>query len=288
MRKTSQSGTWATLRVKVPWRATRDNDMPLRRPQKNLSMLLREWHRRVGIGAGVFMIWLGISGIMLNQSTSWGLDAKRIDWPWLMSLYGLHTEPPSQGYRTTGHWLAVADGRLVIDGAALEVTSGRPIGFVVSGRDGKRLFYIASASQLTIATIGGKLVDQLSGSSLPVQAIRRIGTTADGAGVVIDGDRTYSSADAGLSWKPYAVPGTVWSEPGALDAMQRNQIAAFARPSVPIEQILIDLHSGRIFGHAGEYVIDLVGISAVVLAVSGIWIVLRNNRRRLPARERNG
>ncbi|RQR85344.1 PepSY domain-containing protein [Burkholderia sp. Bp9012] len=288
MRKTSLSGTWATLRVKLPWRATGGNKVLFRRPQKNLSMLLREWHRRIGIGAAVFMIWLGISGIMLNQSPSWGFDAKRIDWPWLMSLYGLHPEPASQGYRAAGHWLAVADGRLVIDGAALDVTSGRPVGFVVAGRGDERLFYIASASQLTIATTGGKLVDQLSGSSLPMQAIRRIGTTADGQGVVIGGDSTYSSADAGLSWKPYAGPGTVWSEPGALDAMQRNQVAAFARPSVPLEQILIDLHSGRVFGHAGEYVIDLVGAGAVVLAVSGIWIVWRSNRKRLPVRERNG
>lgn len=283
MRKLSQSKSLTLFRDRLPWLSAR-RSQALRRPPKNLSMVLREWHKRIGIVACVFMLWLGVSGVMLNQSPAWGLDAKRIDWPWLMSLYGLHTEPPQTGFSAGTHWLAAAGDALVLDGAPLDTALKVPVGFVAAGIGSQRLLYVASPTELVIATTAGKRVDDLSGTTLPVAEIQRLGVTRDGSGVVIDGRSPFVSLDGGLSWQPASAAGVRWSQPGDLSPAQRDLAVKYARPSVPIEQILIDFHSGRIFGHAGEYVIDAIGIAAILLAISGIWIVLRANRRRAPGR----
>jgi len=43
---------------------------------------------------------------------------------------------------------------------------------------------------------------------------------------------------------------------------------------------LIDLHSGRLFGRLGPYVIDLVGLLALWLSISGVWMMWRTNQAR--------
>lgn len=283
MRKKSFSDALFSLRARVPWLSARES-AGARRPPKNLSMLLREWHKRIGLAACIFMLWLGASGVLLNQSPAWGLDAKRIDWPWLMSMYGLRAEAPRSGFASGTHWLAMANDSVVLDGTVFDTTLRAPIGMTESGSGGTRQLYMASQQELVIATPAGKRIDELTSATLPVRSIQRIGVTRDGGGVVIQGGDAFVSVDGGLSWKPSPTAGVQWSEPDDLNPAQRSIVLRFARPSVPLEQILIDLHSGRLFGHYGEYVIDVVGIAAVLLAISGVWIVVRANRRRAPMR----
>ena len=41
---------------------------------------------------------------------------------------------------------------------------------------------------------------------------------------------------------------------------------------LPVERVLLDLHSGRIFGKPGVYVVDAAAILFLVLAASGVWL----------------
>jgi uncharacterized iron-regulated membrane protein len=40
---------------------------------------------------------------------------------------------------------------------------------------------------------------------------------------------------------------------------------------LPVSRVLADLHSGRLFGKAGVFVMDIVALSVVLLAVTGVW-----------------
>jgi uncharacterized iron-regulated membrane protein len=71
-----------------------------------------------------------------------------------------------------------------------------------------------------------------------------------------------------------------WTEPVVLTDVQRQQFEKYARPSVAVEQLLIDMHSGRLFGRFGPYVIDLVGLAALWLSISGVWMMWRTNQAR--------
>jgi hypothetical protein len=261
---------------------------PAVKPKRTLTATLREWHKRAGLGAFLFMAWLGISGILLNQSASWGLDAARIDWPWMMALYGLHATSPDTGFSADGHWLAVAGDHAVLDGKALTVTVKPPLGFAVGGELSQRLLFVAAADNLLLLTPDGSRKDELQPSlTLPVKTIRRIGTVeGPGGRVAIEDQGLFASSD-GEVWTP--IPSTTrvhWSEEAPLSADQHKQFERHARPSVAVEQILIDLHSGRLFGRYGSYVINMVGLAATWLAISGVWMMWRTSqaRRRNPPR----
>lgn len=244
-----------------------------------MAPVLRKWHQRAGLFACVFMIWLGASGFVLNQSADWGLDAVRLDTGWLMNMYGLHPEPPKNGFYAGENWLAQTSERTVLNGAPLLEMIPSPLGMAAGGSPQDPLLFIASADRVVLVTPTGARVDELRDYTLPVSAIRRIGTLPSGEVAIQDLD-IFITRD-GLDWQKLPIGATVnWSSPARLQPQMQNRVLPFARPSMALEQILIDAHSGRLFGTAGPLVINTVGISAIFLGVTGIWIYWATARRR--------
>src|SRR5579863_634663 len=62
---------------------------PPPRPRRNLAATLRLWHQRAGLAAFLFLGWLGLSGVLLNEASDLGLNSVRVGWSWLMAIYGL-------------------------------------------------------------------------------------------------------------------------------------------------------------------------------------------------------
>ena len=251
-------------------------------PKRNTSLLLRQWHQRLGIFAFVFMGWLGFSGILLNQSVSMGLDAIRVGSSTLMSLYGLHTTIPENGYFSAGHWLVTTTENTVLDDIALDRHIPSPLGFVDIKNKGDELLFVATNDKLTLLSPTGVLIEELSGYMLPVGHIRGIGIVEqqDTSFLALQGEGTYISAD-GLSWQEFDNTAAVnWSSLPQLDEKAKSDVEPYAHPTVALEQVLIDLHSGRLFGSIGSTLINFVGAAAVLLSISGIWMTWRTNRMR--------
>jgi hypothetical protein len=262
-------------------------------PKRNLSATLRDWHKRAGIFAFVFMGWLGLSGILLNEASDLNLNSIRIDWTWLMALYGLHADPPSQALSAGGHWLAVAADHTVLDGKLLGQQINAPLGFVAApepGEPAKQMLYVARADSLVLLKPDGSRVDELRMPPLPIGAIRRLGTIESRQGsIAIQGsDTAYESDDEGESWKVVPATEVQWSVLQPVPPDQRKLLLPFSRPSVSVQQILVDWHSGRQFGRFGTYFIDLVGLAALVLASSGIWMTVRTSNARRKQASRAG
>ena len=258
--------------------------------KKNMSMFLRQWHQRGGLFAFLFMGWLGISGFLLNQSASWGLDAIRVGSQTLMAMYGLHPEVPDSGYKQGGHWLATTTENTVVDGHVLDSHIPSPLGFAAVNIDGSQTLFVATKDKVTVLDTEGRVIDELSDYLLPVGAVSALGTTSSGEGdastVVVKGERSYTSRD-GIAWVPLQDDSAVsWSQQTALSEGIKSQVEPFARPTVALEQVLIDLHSGRLFGRVGPWVINTVGVICVWLSISGVWMMWRANKRKTSARRR--
>lgn len=235
-----------------------------------LTALLRKWHQRIGLTAAVFVLWLGASGTILSRSDQLGFDAMRLNWNWLTAWYGLNAEPPRMGFEAAGHWMAATKENTLLDAREVEPRIAPPIGLVtLHGPTGTRLV-IGTADSLVITSPDGARVDELRAPILPVSSLRRIGRTTDGGIAVQDFD-AYESRDGGISWTPVLPQSVSWSQPKPLPSEQRKAIEQFARPSVLVEQVLIDLHSGRLFGPIGAWIITLVGLLALLLSISGVW-----------------
>jgi hypothetical protein len=238
-----------------------------------IGVLLHRWHRRLGAVAGAFLIWLAASGIILNHSASLGLDHTKVSAPWLTRMYGLHEVIPKRGFITGAHWLVGTDAQTVVDAHLLSTALPGPLGLAAADH----LLYAANASEIVILDMKGHLVDTLTEDDLPVPGISRIGH--DG-GVVVISDargRQFASRD-GVAWTAYR--GTVtWSASQPLPASVRTEAAPFLRPKLPLERVLLDAHSGRILGHYGPLLVDLIGIFFLLIGLSGLWMFLRHQLR---------
>jgi hypothetical protein len=127
----------------------------------------------------------------------------------------------------------------------------------------------------------GTRVEELRAPPLPVSTIRRIGTLSGAGGdrVAIQDLDAYASED-GEDWQPVSPDAVRWSRPEPLPQEQQQRAAPYARPTLPLERVLADAHSGRLFGRHGPLLIDLTACSAVLLVCSGLWMVWRASRRR--------
>ena len=252
------------------------------KPKLNVSMFLRTWHQRLGLFAFVFMGWLGFSGILLNQSVSMGLDAFRVDTAAVMSLYGLYPEVPSVGYRSGDHWLVTTTENTVLNDVSLEQHIPSPLGFVDVKTGAGETLYVATNDKLTLLSPEGAVIEEQSGYMLPTGHIRGLGLLErDGTPyLALQGENTYITSD-GLSWNELDDSGqVVWSALADLPEDVKMDVEPFANPTVALEQILIDLHSGRMFGTFGAQLINLVGVAAVLLSISGVWMTWRTSRMR--------
>lgn len=252
------------------------------RQKLTMAARTRQWHQRAGLFASLFMVWLGASGFVLNQSAGWGLDAVRIDSGWLMSLYGLHPEPPKSGYFSDSHWLAQTSENTLLNGRPVIEYIPSPLGLASNGDADDPLLFVAASDRLAIFDVNGQRIDELRGYTLPISAIRRIGET-DTHGIAIQDLDTFVTRD-GLSWEPLPAGALVsWSKPQRLPPELQEQALPYAKPTMPLEQILIDAHSGRLFGRYGPWVINVVGFTAVLLGLTGAymyWSTARRRRRR--------
>ncbi|MGH8517187.1 MAG: PepSY domain-containing protein [Panacagrimonas sp.] len=264
----------------MPTSATRPATV-IARPRKNLNIFLREWHKRAGLFAFLFMGWLGFSGILINQSPSWGYDTDRIYWQPVMWLYGLEPTPPQNGFGSDGHWLTVTPEGTMLDARPVVPPVNAPLGLVAGGTRAEPLLFLANAEHVAVVTLDGKRYDELRSPILPIQTVRRIGKVMGQAGAIAVQDLdAFQSHDGGTSWTPVDPAKVEWSSETELPAAERERLVPFSRPYVTLEHVLVDAHSGAIFGRGGVYVINTVGLAAILLAISGIWMWWRTGRRR--------
>lgn len=237
--------------------------------------LARHWHARAGVLAAVFFICLALSGIALNHTDSLDLDHWQVSAPWLMAWYGLKTDVPNTGYRFPGGYLAWQGGKWILNKHVLGKDLPDPIG----ASQLQNYIFIADTRHLSIYQSDGQQVDRLDASGLPASAIQAIGVS--GNDIVLHTPRgDFSSPDGGINWHSQQKTTPVqWSHAVSLDPAQQKALRTLLAPSLPLERILLDLHSGRIIGRFGPYLMDAAALVLLLLSLSGVWIYWQSLRR---------
>lgn len=215
--------------------------MPLSRFPLLHRVFLRRWHRRLGIVSAAFVIVLAATGLLLNHTQSLGLDDIPLENRLLRALYGVPAVAP-----------------------AFPLACPRPVA-VVAAVDAP-LQLAACSDRIALLTAGGEIVDQLdTARGLPAD-ITAVASDRDGfllqRGATtfrLDRDNFTVAALAG------APAGIAW------------QSGATAGPDIHWERVLLDLHSGRLFGTTGVVIVDIAALLFVVLAISGIVMFRRRD-----------
>jgi hypothetical protein len=249
--------------------------------KRKLPRELYRWHRRIGASAALFVVWIVISGWLLNHSDSLKLAQQQIYSPALAHWYNLHYAVPTKIFNSKNHWLVNNDETLILDSKILSTQFSNVIGLTQS----EQFIAIASNHEILLLDAQNQVVDKLNESSLPFKYITKIGSGCDGIAITdadADADdnnpiHTLSSQD-GLEWQPCSQPIT-WSTAKPINTDQLKQLEPQLVPAISVEKIIIDLHTGRFFGRYGAFVVDVIGLCLMLLALSGLWLFLRNSRK---------
>ena len=100
--------------------------------------------------------------------------------------------------------------------------------------------------------------------------------------VIVDDGNNFVAADPELlTWTAITRPTSVdWSDVTSMFPEIRKKLSTLAPGAGPSwERVLQDLHSGRLFGAAGIFLIDLTGVIILLLAISGFVTIIMRKRR---------
>lgn len=243
-----------------------------RKPPRFTAFL---WHRRAGLAAIVLVIILAVTGLMLNHTEALGLDESHIETSLLLNWYGLEPQGEIVSYSVGGHRVSQWDRQVLFDDRPLSSNSQRLHGAVsVEG-----MIVIAFESEILLLTPDGELIERVpTGQSF--SDIRRLGVKYQRP-VIETAEPLYYMADEHiLDWDVIVDEGVIWSQPSAPDEQRMEQLRrAYRGNGLSLERVILDLHSGRIFGAYGIYLMDAAAIALLWLGSSGAWVWWSRRRR---------
>lgn len=238
---------------------------------------LPAWHRWLGGLTVAFVLSLSITGIALNHGAALRLDARHIDWPWLLNLYGIDPPTITTSYSDGRHRATLLDGRLYLHQQLISETEAALAGLVQ--QDG--ILVVATSDRVLLFTPSGERIDAIDLGDQLGGPIQSIGLYQDRA--VIRTEREAFIADASLAqFGPLAVGSDIevqWVqasdvETSLAEALQRDAIGR----GLTLERVLIDMHSGRIAGPVGVWLMDIAALALIFLSISGLVLWWRRQK----------
>ena len=245
--------------------------------KKRSASAIRKMHRSFGAAASVFVIFMVISGLVINHSNSLGLDQKRTSNPLVLDWYGLDKPSGIESYQAGEHWLSKAGSQLFFDDTHISAISSM-IGAVSSNN----ILIVAGQDELLLIDEQGQLIERQAWKTFNNSPIDSIGLQESGLVVLTSGSQLWTPDANFITWAKQPLPAgsTNWSKPEALpSALQDSIVRQYRGEGLSLERILLDLHSGRFFGTFGVLVYDLLAIILGFLAVSGLVLWARGKRK---------
>ncbi len=225
-----------------------------------------KWHRVLGLGSAVVVIFLSITGIVLNHGTTLDLDRRTTDSQWLLNWYGLAHEGDIVSFAAGDHWVSWSDDHLFLDGRAVAEHTAPVVG--ATQFDG--MIAAATGDEVFLLTVDGNLIERLTDAALP-GAVSRAGRDSQSRMIIEAGGGTYVAKNDFAGWAPVDDGSQVeWQNPSPTPAdIRRKVLVDYRGTGLPWSRVLLDVHSGRIFGAWGPYVMDAAAVILLILAVTG-------------------
>ena len=230
---------------------------------------LWRWHRRAGLAAAAILLLVTATGISLNHTSELSLARKYVDQNWLLSFYGI-PEPELKSFQL-GDTTITGDSKGQLYWGPEPLASCR--GVLVGAAQYDAGFVAACERELLFLDEQGALVEKIGatyGLPTPVEQLGACGKQL----CVRTPKRLFALDFNALSFKPLVGVRPVWSKPGILTDSSRQTIYQHSRgQGLSWERVILDLHSGRLFGTAGVWVVDAAAVLLLFLALSGfvLW-----------------
>ncbi len=239
--------------------------MTNRKPKRMTAFL---WHRRVGLLAIALVITLAITGIMLNHTEDFKLDKTFVDSALVLDWYGLEPEGEPVSFSVPGHWISQWQKEIFFDDRIITSNDQTLHGAIHS----HEFIVLAFDHELLLLTNKGELVERIP-TSISFKKTVRLGVKYQRPVIETEDAIHYIADEHIIDWDVVSDDDIVWSNPVAIQNGQREALLrAFRGNGLNLERVILDLHSGRIFGHYGIYLMDAAAIALLWLSLSGLWV----------------
>ena len=254
--------------------------------KKRLKRRSRKLHKWIGVIITLPLLWITITGIILNHTVDWKLDQIKIESQWLKNHYGMAPTGEPTGYiisaNEASYQIIEWDGVIYFNSSPIEAQlEGRLLGVLY--KEGSTISIVTEYNVLQLDEKGNLIekLDELSLPELPITAVAQQGTTlylknAEGWHTP-DADWLEMTAIAKADAPLASIALSTIENQTVKDKLMQN----WSRSELPASRVILDLHSGRFFGTIGKYLYDLVAICTILLSITGIALFFRKPRRRL-------
>lgn len=224
-------------------------------------------HRGVGVVAASFAALLAVTGLLLNHTDDLGLGSRYVASDWVLDWYGVTVPDSRQSFQVGDHWITQIGERLYLDRTQLADSAPRLVGAVAL----PAAIAVVLEGRVMLLTPQGELMETLGSAEGVPSGIRAVGVE-DGR-LIVEAAHGYYSADPDLLRWDERDTGAAWASPADLPEEFSKALAqAYRGKGLPWERVILDLHSGRIFGKSGRLVFDIAAIFLFFLACTGVWM----------------
>lgn len=246
----------------------------------NPSFLTRQWyykwHRRIAVASALFVVILLVTGILLNHTEGLQLDSHFSQSSLLRKAYGLPATLDIQAVEIEQRIISQFQDTIYLNEQAIDVCPGDLVGGIaldnVVGIE--RSLLIACSSGLLWLDSNGEYLDFISVDTFNSASINALGTNASNQPVIDTGNRLSQISLDDLSSTNIESQDVSWSQLQAVDAATAKRLTdSYYREALSWEQIVLDMHSGRLFGGAfGVFLMDASAIILLLLVISGLYM----------------
>jgi len=238
--------------------------------------VLKRWHGRMGVIASLFVLILAATGLALNHVSNWGFDRQAVRSPHLLGIYGMAEVAAVTSYPLAQGHVSESNQRLFYQRQEILSCEGALVGVVALSTESDSPLVVACERQLLLFSADFELIEQIDSTVGLPTGVKRLGLL-DGR-LLIDstGGLLFADLDA-LSWT-LAAPTTdtspiQWSTAVPTpDDLRQALSQTQGGEDITYERLLLDIHSGRILGEWGVYLVDAMALLFMLLAITGLVI----------------
>ncbi|WP_390594173.1 PepSY domain-containing protein [Simiduia litorea] len=237
--------------------------------------ILWRWHKRLGLTLILLLLWLSVTGLMLNHTDDLALAERPLAYGVLLQLYGISETPVTSYQLPNQAFLSQAGDHLYFQGQRVSHCGTDQFSMVAVD---EALFLAACGRELLMITDAGELVERIGASYDLPQPITALGL-CDAKPCLQNGTAAFYIDVDGLTWQPAASDFTASVAAPLPENILSAIEAQWVSAEVNWERLMLDLHAGRTFG-LGPWLMDAVALLIIVLSMTGFGIWLAGRKRR--------
>lgn len=239
-----------------------------------MNRRMRSLHRSLGAVVALFVLFLAVTGVLLNHTSDLKLDKQYLTWPWLLQHYGVTTLQPDAVYLLDQKVISQFGTQVFVDANPVTHVQRPILGGVVLDE----LIVLATDDSLLLLSPEGEFIERLGATTGVPPMIQNIGLF-HGDPVIQTREGSWRSDFMLDQWEPISLQGVGWSVPQPMPESIEIQLEQyFHGKGVSVEQVILDIHNGHIVGKYGVWLLDILAVLLVILSLTGIWMWARRLR----------